>query len=58
MVTSGKAGIYRPTAPPVRPKVLTLDGLVLIHRNLRLRRGLIAEEWICSDMATLFRQLS
>jgi hypothetical protein len=35
-----------------------LDGLVLSHLNLRLRRGLIAEEWICSDMATLFRQLS
>lgn len=26
MVTSGKAGIYRPTAPPVRPKVLTSTG--------------------------------
>ena len=24
----------------------------------RIAGGLIAEEWICSDMATLFRQLS
>jgi predicted ester cyclase len=24
----------------------------------RVADGLIAEEWICSDMATLFRQLS
>jgi steroid delta-isomerase-like uncharacterized protein len=28
------------------------------HEFYRVADGLIAEEWICSDMATLFRQLS
>ena len=28
------------------------------HEFYRINDGLIAEEWICSDMATLFRQLS
>jgi predicted ester cyclase len=28
------------------------------HEFYRIAGGLIAEEWICSDMATLFRQLS
>jgi steroid delta-isomerase-like uncharacterized protein len=28
------------------------------HEFYRVRDGLIAEEWICSDMASLFRQLS
>jgi steroid delta-isomerase-like uncharacterized protein len=28
------------------------------HEFYRIAEGLIAEEWICSDMATLFRQLS
>jgi steroid delta-isomerase-like uncharacterized protein len=28
------------------------------HEFYRVAGGLIAEEWICSDMATLFRQLS
>jgi steroid delta-isomerase-like uncharacterized protein len=28
------------------------------HEFYRVEDGLIAEEWICSDMATLFRQLS
>jgi steroid delta-isomerase-like uncharacterized protein len=28
------------------------------HEFYRVEHGLIAEEWICSDMATLFRQLS
>ena len=28
------------------------------HEFYRVTDGLIAEEWICSDMATLFRQLS
>jgi steroid delta-isomerase-like uncharacterized protein len=28
------------------------------HEFYRVRDGLIAEEWICSDMATLFRQLT
>ena len=28
------------------------------HEFYRFADGLIAEEWICSDMATLFRQLS
>jgi steroid delta-isomerase-like uncharacterized protein len=28
------------------------------HESYRIADGLIAEEWICSDMATLFRQLS
>jgi steroid delta-isomerase-like uncharacterized protein len=28
------------------------------HEFYRIADGLIAEEWICSDMATLFRQLS
>ena len=27
------------------------------HEFYRITGGLIAEEWICSDMATLFRQL-
>jgi steroid delta-isomerase-like uncharacterized protein len=27
------------------------------HEFYRIADGLIAEEWICSDMATLFRQL-
>jgi len=28
------------------------------HEFYRIAGGLIAEEWICSDTATLFRQLS
>jgi len=28
------------------------------HEFYRVRDGVIAEEWICSDMASLFRQLS
>ena len=28
------------------------------HEFYRIADGLIAEEWICSDMATLFRQIS
>ena len=28
------------------------------HEFYRIAGGLIAEEWICSDMTTLFRQLS
>ena len=28
------------------------------HEFYRVRDGLIAEEWICSDMASFFRQLS
>jgi steroid delta-isomerase-like uncharacterized protein len=28
------------------------------HEFYRIADGLIAEEWICSDMATLFRQLA
>jgi predicted ester cyclase len=28
------------------------------HEFYRISGGLIAEEWICSDMATLLRQLS
>jgi len=28
------------------------------HEFYRIADGLIADEWICSDMATLFRQLS
>ncbi len=28
------------------------------HEFYRLENGLFAEEWICSDMASLFRQLS
>jgi predicted ester cyclase len=28
------------------------------HEFYRIADGLIAEEWICSDTATLFRQLS
>jgi steroid delta-isomerase-like uncharacterized protein len=28
------------------------------HEFYRVRDGLIAEEWICSDTASLFRQLS
>jgi steroid delta-isomerase-like uncharacterized protein len=28
------------------------------HEFYRIADGLIAEEWICSDMASLFRQLS
>ena len=28
------------------------------HEFYRIDGGLIAEEWICSDMATLFRQFS
>lgn len=28
------------------------------HEFYRLRDGLFAEEWICSDMASLFRQLT
>jgi predicted ester cyclase len=28
------------------------------HEFYRIDDGLIAEEWICSDTATLFRQLS
>lgn len=28
------------------------------HEFYRIADGLVAEEWICSDMATLFRQLS
>ena len=28
------------------------------HEFYRVRESLIAEEWICSDMASLFRQLS
>ena len=28
------------------------------HEFYRIADGLIAEEWICSDMAALFRQLS
>jgi steroid delta-isomerase-like uncharacterized protein len=28
------------------------------HEFYRVQDGLIAEEWICSDMASLFRQLS
>ena len=28
------------------------------HEFYRIADGLIAEEWICSDLATLFRQLS
>ncbi len=28
------------------------------HEFYRVENGLFAEEWICSDMATLFRQLS
>jgi len=28
------------------------------HEFYRVRDGLIAEEWICSDMASLFRQLT
>src|SRR3954469_6867813 len=28
------------------------------HEFYRVKDGLITEEWICSDMATLFRQLS
>jgi steroid delta-isomerase-like uncharacterized protein len=28
------------------------------HEFYRVEDGLIVEEWICSDMATLFRQLS
>ncbi len=28
------------------------------HEFYRITDGLIAEEWICSDMATLLRQLS
>jgi steroid delta-isomerase-like uncharacterized protein len=28
------------------------------HEFYRVADGLIAEEWICSDMATLFRQIS
>jgi steroid delta-isomerase-like uncharacterized protein len=28
------------------------------HEFYRLENGLFAEEWICSDMATLFRQLN
>jgi steroid delta-isomerase-like uncharacterized protein len=28
------------------------------HEFYRVENGLIAEEWICSDMASLFRQLS
>ena len=28
------------------------------HEFYRVEDGLIAEEWICSDMASLFRQLS
>jgi predicted ester cyclase len=27
------------------------------HEFYRIADGLIAEEWICSDMATLYRQL-
>jgi steroid delta-isomerase-like uncharacterized protein len=30
----------------------------LSHEFYRLENGLFAEEWICSDMASLFRQLS
>ena len=33
MVTSGKAGIYRPTAPPARPKVLTSATLVTLSQS-------------------------
>jgi predicted ester cyclase len=28
------------------------------HEFYRIENGLFAEEWICSDMASLFRQLS
>ena len=28
------------------------------HEFYRVENGLVAEEWICSDMASLFRQLS
>ena len=28
------------------------------HEFYRIAEGLIAEEWICSDLATLFRQIS
>ena len=28
------------------------------HEFYRVENGLIAEEWICSDMASLFRQLT
>ena len=28
------------------------------HEFYRIADGLVAEEWICSDMATLFRQIS
>ena len=28
------------------------------HEFYRIAAGLVAEEWICSDMATLLRQLS
>jgi predicted ester cyclase len=28
------------------------------HEFYRVENGLIAEEWICSDMASLFSQLS
>jgi len=39
-----------------RPTGRTIE--YVSHEFYRMTDGLIAEEWICSDMATLFRQLS
>jgi len=39
---------FAPTGRPVR---------YASHEFYRVADGLIAEEWICSDTATLFRQL-
>jgi predicted ester cyclase len=39
-----------------RPTGRTIE--YVSHEFYRMDNGLIAEEWICSDMATLFRQLS
>ena len=51
-----------PRHPLRRVPGLRLDGPGTIecvsHEFYRIADGLIAEEWICSDMATLLRQLS
>ena len=39
-----------------RPTGRTIE--YVSHEFYRLTDGLFAEEWICSDMATLFRQIS
>jgi len=61
----GEGDQRRPAAIPRhqlrRVPGLRLDGphhRVRQHEFYRIADGLIAEEWICSDMATLLRQLS